>query len=303
MMRFMPKVLGDRLEPFMREAGLSWFIFKRSPTAVAGLVIVAVFIFIAVFGPYIAPYDPYEVDMSSRLQPPSLEHPLGTDEYGRDILSRMLHGAKYSIEAGIVVLALAVPLGSLLGAVAGYMGGVVDEALMRLTDIFLAFPGLILAMAVCAALGPGLWNAMLALTLVWWPFYARLVRGQALAIREEAYIEAAKSIGASTLWIVVRHVLANSISPILVSATLDMGGVIITAAALSFLGFGAQPPTPEWGRMVCDGRLYIFSAPWYSLFPGFAILLVALGFNLLGDGLRDMLDPKLRRVIEVKGVE
>jgi peptide/nickel transport system permease protein len=279
---------------------LSLYIVRKSPLALIGLGIITAFLVIAVLGDFLAPYKPLAVDITNRLQPPSVQHFFGTDEFGRDVFSRLLSGAKYSIQTGVVVLAIAIPLGSILGAIAGYFGGKYDEVIMRITDVFLAFPSLILAMAVSAALGPSLQNVMLSLIVVWWPAYARLVRGQALSVRENAYIEAARSMGASRVRIIFQHILPNSISPVIVRATLEMGMVIIWAAGLSFLGFGAQPPSPEWGRLITEGRIYIFQAWWITAFPGLAILLVVLGFNLLGDGLRDILDPKLRRVIEVR---
>lgn len=294
------KIWRARMKPLMKETRLSLYILGRSPIALTGLVIIAIFFFIAVFGDMIAPYNPYTIDLEIRFQPPSYEHLFGTDEFGRDIFSRVLSGAKYSIQTGIAVLAMAVPFGSVLGAAAGYFGGKYDEITMRVTDMFLAFPGLILAMAVAAALGPSLQNTMLALAIVWWPLYTRLVRGQALSVRENAYIEAAKSMGASHPRIILRHILPNCISPVIVAITMDMGMVIIWASGLSFLGFGAQPPSPEWGRMITEGRIYIFRAWWYTAFPGLAILLVVLGFNLFGDAIRDILDPRLRRIIEVR---
>jgi peptide/nickel transport system permease protein len=290
----------SRLKPQLKELRLSLYLIRKSPLAVVGLVIIVAFIFIALFGDFLTPYNPYAQELTRRLQPPSAAHLCGTDEFGRDVLSRLLSGAKYSIQTGAVVLLIAVPLGSLLGASAGYFGGKFDEAIMRTTDVFLAFPSLILAMAVSAALGPSLQNVMLALIVVWWPAYARLVRSQALSVKESAYIEAARSSGAGNARIIFRHILPNSISPVIVRATLEMGMVMIWAAGLSFLGFGAQPPSPEWGKLIAEGRIYILQAWWITAFPGLAILLVVLGFNLLGDGLRDILDPKLRRVIEVK---
>jgi len=294
------RLLRRRLGPSLKELGLTLYVLRNSPLAVIGTVIVSSFIFIAICGPYIAPYDPYETDIANRFLPPSPSHPLGTDKLGRDVLSRVLHGAGYSAKAGLAVLAIAVPIGILLGGIAGLFGGWVDEIIMRLTDIFLAFPYLILAMAFSAALGPTLGNAMLALSLVWWPLYTRLVRGQALSVRESMYVEAARSRGANMLSIMFRHILPNCLSPILVTFTLDMGAIILATAALSFLGFGAQPPLPEWGRMVSGGRIYLFQAWWVPMFPGLAIALTVLGFNLLGDGIRDALDPKLRRLTEVK---
>jgi len=195
---------------------------------------------------------------------------------------------------------IAVPIGVLLGGIAGLFGGWRDEVIMRFTDVFLAFPSLILAMSFSAALGPSLFNAMIALSIVWWPMYTRLIRGQALSVRETDYVEAARSRGAGNWYLVRRHILPNCLSPILVTFTLDMGWIITATAALSFLGFGAQPPMPEWGRMISDGRIYMLQAWWVSVFPGLGIVMTVLGFNLLGDGIRDALDPKLRRITEVK---
>jgi peptide/nickel transport system permease protein len=294
------RILKKRLHPLTKEFGLTLYVLRKSLLAVIGATIVALFIFIAIFGNLIAPYDPNEIDIVARFSTPTREHLLGTDKLGRDVFSRILVGARYSIRSGLVVLAIAVPTGIILGGIAGLFGGWIDETIMRITDVFLAFPYLILAMSFSAALGPSLFNAMLALSLVWWPLYTRLVRGQALAVRETAYVEAATSKGASKWNLIFKHILPNCLSPILVTFTLDMGWIITAAAALSFLGFGAQPPLSEWGRMVSDGRQYLFQAWWVSLFPGFAIALTVLGFNLLGDGIRDALDPKLRRITEVK---
>ncbi len=293
-------ILKKRLHPATKEIGLTLYVIRRSFLAMIGFVIVLSFIFIAFFGEYIAPHDPYETNIVQRFSPPSTEHLLGTDKLGRDIFSRILHGAKYSIRAGLLVLLIAVPLGVMLGGIAGLYGGWIDEVIMRVTDIFLAYPYLILAMAFSAALGPSLFNAMLALSIVWWPMYTRLVRGQALSVRESLYVEAARSKGAGNFYLIYKHILPNCLSPILVTFTLDMGWIILATASLSFLGFGAQPPLPEWGKMVSDGRIYIMQAWWVSLIPGLTIGLTVLGFNLLGDGIRDALDPKLRRVIEVK---
>ena len=297
------RILKKRLHPLTKEFGLTLYVLRKSLLAMIGASIVFMFIFIAIFGSLISPYDPNEIDISFRFSAPTREHPLGTDKLGRDVFSRILCGARYSIRAGLVVLAIAVPAGIVLGGIAGLLGGWIDEVIMRITDVFLSFPPLILAMAFSAALGPSLFNAMMALSLVWWPLYTRLVRGQALAVRETLYVEAAISKGASRWTLIFRHILPNCLSPILVTFTLDMGWVITAAAALSFLGFGAQPPLSEWGRMVTDGRIYLFQAWWVSMFPGLAIALTVLGFNLLGDGIRDALDPKLRRITEVKWKE
>lgn len=289
-----------RIRPMLKEFGLTLYVIRKSPLAVAGGVVVFIFLFIAVFGKYIAPYDPVEANIPEQFQPPSWEHLCGTDKLGRDVFSRLLCGARYSVWVGIVVLTVSTPIGVLLGGVAGLLGGWFDELIMRITDVFLAFPYLLLAMAVSAALGPSLENAMLAISIVWWPPYTRLIRGQALSVRESAYIDAAKSMGEGRLSIIWHHLLPNCLSPVLITLTLDMGAVVLATAALSFLGFGAQPPLPEWGRMISDGRIYLFQAWWVSTFSGLAIALTVLGFNLLGDGIRDALDPKLRRVIEVE---
>lgn len=294
------RILKRRLHPITKEFGLTFYVLRKSALAVIGALLVCMFLFLAIFGSRIAPYDPYEVKIRERFTPPSKTHWFGTDKMGRDVFSRMLHGARYSIRAGLIVLVIAVPIGVLLGGIAGLFGGWRDEVIMRFTDVFLAFPSLILAMSFSAALGPSLFNAMIALSIVWWPMYTRLIRGQALSVRETDYVEAARSRGAGNWYLVRRHILPNCLSPILVTFTLDMGWIITATAALSFLGFGAQPPMPEWGRMISDGRIYMMQAWWVSVFPGLGIVMTVLGFNLLGDGIRDALDPKLRRITEVK---
>lgn len=266
----------------------------RSPLATAGLVLIVLFAAGALLASVIAPYDPLDQILITRLKPPSLEHLLGTDQLGRDVFSRMLFGARISLTIGLAVVGSASALGTLVGLMAGYAGGIVDEALMRFTDIFFAFPPLILAMAIAGALGPSLNNAMIAIAVVTWPVYARLVRGQVLSLREREFVIAARSIGVSTPRILLRHLLPNTLAPILVQASFDMGGAILSAAGLSFIGFGAQPPTPEWGVMISEGRKFINTQPWLSLFPGLAILSTVAAFNLIGDGVRDILDPRLR---------
>jgi peptide/nickel transport system permease protein len=243
--------------------------------------------------PVLAPYDPLAQDLAVRLKPPSPEHWLGSDSLGRDIASRILYGARISLLVGVVVVASAGVFGTFVGLVAGYAGGLVDEALMRLTEVFLAFPALILAMAIAGALGPSLTNAIIAIAAVTWAVYARLVRGQILSLRQREFVEAARAMGASRKRIVLRHLLPNTLAPLMVQASFDMGSSIIAAAGLSFIGFGAQPPTPEWGVMISEGRNFISTQPWLSLFPGVAILLAVGSFNLLGDGLRDAFDPRL----------
>jgi peptide/nickel transport system permease protein len=266
-----------------------------NPINVVALILIAVFAACAVLAPVLAPYDPLAQELGSRLRPPSSEHWLGTDSLGRDIASRILYGARISLIIGVVVVTAAGIVGTAIGLVAGYAGGLVDEALMRLTEVFLAFPALILAMAIAGALGPSLTNAIIAIAAVTWAVYARLVRGQILSLRRREFIEAARAIGASRTRIVVRHLLPNALAPLMIQASFDLGSSIIAAAGLSFIGFGAQPPTPEWGVMISEGRNYISTQPWLSLFPGLAILLAVGSFNLLGDGLRDAFDPRLSR--------
>src|SRR5256886_5591547 len=266
-----------------------------NPLNVVAFALIAVFAFCALFAPLIAPYDPLLQDLGSRLMPPSPAHWLGTDSLGRAIASRILYGARISLIIGVVVLASAGVFGTVVGLVAGYAGGLVDEALMRLTEVFLAFPALILAMAIAGALGPSLTNAIIAIAAVTWAAYARLTRGQILSGRRREVVEAAAPMGASRTRIVLRHLLPNALAPLMVQASFDMGSSIIAAAGLSFIVFGAQPPTPEWGVMISEGRNFINTQPWLSLFPGLAILLAVGSFNLLGDGLRDAFDPRLSR--------
>ncbi len=266
----------------------------RSPLTVAGFLIVGIFLFAAIAAPLVAPFDPNKQQLSARLKPPTSEHLLGTDALGRDVLSRIVWGARVSLTIGLVVVISASIVGTLVGLIAGYVDGFVDDALMRLTDIFFAFPSLILAMAIAAALGPSLTTAMIAIAVVTWPVYARLVRGQVLSLRKREFVEAAESVGASGARIIRKHLLPNSLSPLLVQASFDMGGAILIAAGLSFIGFGAQPPLAEWGVMISEGRKYVSTHPWLPLFPGLAILFTVAAFNLIGDGLRDALDPRLR---------
>jgi peptide/nickel transport system permease protein len=283
-----PRPSAELPRPWRRPALL------RSPLTVLGLVLILVFGLSALLAPVLAPADPIDQVLSQRLKPPSVAHWLGTDQLGRDLFSRLLFGARISLTIGLVVVGVAGTVGTLVGLTAGYAGGLVDEVLMRITDVFFAFPALILAMAIAGALGPSLNNAMAAIAAVTWPVYARLVRGQVLSLRERAYVEAARALGASPLRIVLGHILPNTLAPLLVQASFDMGGAILAAAGLSFIGFGAQPPDPEWGVMISEGRQYIGTHPWLSLFPGLAILLTVAAFNLIGDGLRDALDPRLR---------
>jgi len=276
-----------------RIAGRS--LILRNPLNVLAIGLIAGFAFCAVFAPLLAPYDPLTQALASRLEPPSPAHVLGTDQLGRDIASRLLYGARISLFIGVVVVASAGIFGTCIGLVAGYVAGLVDESLMRLTEVFLAFPPLILAMAIAGALGPSLTNAIIAIAAVTWAVYARLARGQILSLRRREFVEAARAIGVHPVRILARHLLPNAVAPLLIQASFDMGAAIIAAAGLSFIGFGAQPPTPEWGVMISEGRNFISTQPWLSLFPGLAILFAVGSFNVLGDGLRDELDPRLRR--------
>jgi peptide/nickel transport system permease protein len=264
-----------------------------SPTGAAGLTIVISVAILAVLGPLLAPYNPFGQEMDKRLLPPSFEHPLGTDHLGRDILSRILYGCRVSLGAAFLVVSISATAGLLLGLISGYFGGFVDEVLMRVTDVFFAFPRLILAMAVNAALGPGLLNTMIAVAVVSWPSYARLIRACTLQVKNETFIEAARALGLGHARVVFKHVLPMVIHALIVQTTLDFGGIILLCSGLGFLGLGAPPPTPEWGLMVSEGRLYLATHWWVSTFPGLAIMITALGFNLLGDALRDTLEVRL----------
>jgi len=266
-----------------------------NPLSAVGLTLSAAFILMAIAAPLLAPHDPLAMDPSKRLAAPSALHWFGTDDGGRDILARVIYGTRSSLLTALGILSLASLIGTSIGLAAGYFGGWVDETLMRITDMFLAFPALVLAMGLAAALGPSLFNAMLATAVVWWPWYARLVRGQALHLKNEAFVEAARVAGASGLRIAVRHILRNCLTPIIVQMSLDIGYAILTLASLSFIGLGAQPPTPEWGSMVSIGRDYFLDQWWIVTFPGLAIFVSVMAFNLLGDGLQESLSPRLRR--------
>ena len=270
-----------------------WSRLARNPMAIGGALVVLVWVGIAASAPWIAPYDPIDQEVVSRLAPPSAQHWLGMDEMGRDVLSRLLYGGRVSLPVAAVVVVVASVFGTLYGALAGFLGKWVDEVAMRFVDMVLSFPALILAMAIAAALGPSIQNSMLAMLLVWWPPYARLARGQVLALKECDFVPAARSLGLADQRILLRHVLPNAIAPSLVLMAMDFGNAIIITAALSFLGLGAVPPTPEWGAMVAEGR-ELMQQWWISTFPGLAILMVAIGCNFVGDGLRDAMDPRLR---------
>jgi len=263
-----------------------------NPLNLCGVCIVLVTLVLAVAGPLITPYSPTVPDYTSMLSAPSRAHLFGTDPIGYDIFSRVLAGARLSIGTAAFVLAIAVVIGLTLGAVAGFAGGWIDEVIMRVSDIFLAFPTLILALAIAATLGPGLGSVVIALAVGFWPWYTRLLRGQVLSLKQREYVEAARALGVSDTGIVWRHILPNALSPIIVEASLDIGYAVLSIAALSFIGIGAQPPSPEWGAMIVAGRDYLRTAWWTCACPGLALTLVVLGFNLIGDGLRDALDPR-----------
>ena len=266
----------------------------RHPLALAGLAIVLLLVLVAALAPLLAPYPPSGQHLADRLQGLSMRHWLGTDELGRDILSRLIYGTRITLGIVALVTAISAPLGLAIGCTAGYAGGWVDAALMRMTDVFLALPRLILALAFVAALGPGIENAVLAIALVAWPPYARIARAETLALRRSDFIAAAWLAGASPWRIVLRHIMPLCLASVIVRVSLDMAGVILIAAGLGFLGLGAQPPAPEWGAMIAAGRKYMLDQWWVAAMPGIAIAVVSLGFNLLGDGLRDVLDPKQR---------
>lgn len=286
-----PFRLGERQQRALRK-------FRQSPLSMIGLAIIFVLLAIAIVGPFFVPYPDDAsgaLNIKEKLDPPSWAHLFGTDQVGRDIFTRVIVGARVSLMAGLVVILLALTVGTLLGSVAGFFGGRVSEAIMRVTDIFLTIPDLILAMAFAAALGPGLFNVMVAVSLVWWPGYCRLARANVVALRDSQFAEAAQSIGASRARVLFTHILPNAFPTILVKASMDIGFAVLTTAALGFIGLGTQPPTPDWGVMIADGRKYLREAWWFSTFPGIAILLTVLAFNLLGDGLRDVMDPRARR--------
>jgi peptide/nickel transport system permease protein len=268
--------------------------FRKNKGAMVGLAIVILFILSAVFAPYLAPYDPLEGSLEQALQGHSRAHWLGTDEQGRDVLSRIIFGGRYSLAIGVVAVSIAIVLGVLLGVLSGYVGGRVDNLIMRATDILMAFPGMLLAMAIVSALGPSLVNLMISIGVYSVPTFARVVRGSVLSIKEMEYVEAARAVGLNHVYIVLAHVLPNCVGPFLVLASLQVATAILVGAGLSFLGLGPQPPTPEWGAMLSTGQQYLRVAPWVATYPGFAIMFVVLGFNILGDGVRDALDPRLK---------
>jgi len=290
----MNKLICHLVEKYLPSAS----ILKKSPTAIAGAVIILVVGICAVFAPWISPYSPTDTDLYSRMQAPSTKHLLGTDNFGRDLLSRIIWGSRVSLQVGIISVAVGMGLGVVFGLLAGYYGGVLETLIMRFMDVLLTFPGILLAIAIVATLGPGLLQVTIAVGVASIPRFARVTHGKVLSVREVDYIEAARGIGTSGSAIMARHILPNVLTPIIVMATLNIATAIIMEAALSFLGIGVQPPSPTWGIILSDGRVSIRTAPWISTFSGLAIMFTVLGFNLFGDGLRDITDPKTCRVIQ-----
>lgn len=261
-----------------------------------GATIIVIVILTAIFGPYLTPYDPNAIDFSVRFSGPTWIHPLGADNLGRDTLSRIIYGARVSLQVGVIAVSIAGTVGTLLGLVAGYAGRILDEIIMRTLDVLFAFPAILLAIAILAALGRGIANAMVAIGVVYIPIFARIARGAVLSVRNEDFVEAARAVGANDVRILFRHIFPNALAPLIVETTLSLAFAILAEAALSFFGLGTQPPDPSWGRMLSEGRAYFRQSFWMGLFPGLAIMLTVMGFNFLGDGLRDVLDPRLRNV-------
>jgi peptide/nickel transport system permease protein len=280
-----------------RELFRSMNLILNNPLTTFGLLVILALLITAIFAPFLAPFPDQGKGLSNldeRLEPPTFKHPLGTDNLGRDILSRIIFGARISLKAAIVVVMIVVSIGVPLGLIAGYFGGKIDEVIMRFADMILAFPSLLLAIAIVASLGPSLINALIAIALPWWPWYTRLMRSQVISTKEMQFVESARAIGASRWRIMFRHILPNCLSPIIVQATVDMGYIILAIASLGFLGLGTQPPAADWGVMVSDGREFFMKQWWISTFSGAAIFLTVLAFNLTGDGIREALDPKIR---------
>jgi len=293
--REVPRTWWAEQQPKIEELQRGFRLVRRSPLTIAGFTIVAILVIVAIFAPQIAPYNPIKVRLKDALLPPSRAHLLGTDALGRDIFSRLVHGARVTLRIGLLSVLAISGIGVSLGAVAGYLGGRIDTVIMRLGDMFLAFPNLVLALAIAAALGGGIETVIIAIAVPAWPWYARTVRGLTLSAREEPYVEAAEALGCGRLRVLFKHILPNCIGPVIVQMSMSMGYAILNAAALGFIGIGAQPPTPEWGLMVSIGRIHFMDQPWVSTFPGLAIMITVLGYQLMGDGLRDILDPQTRR--------
>jgi len=279
----------------LRTVNPFWYTCRKNPLMLAGIVVLLIILLLSLFAPLISSYEPTKINIKDRFAPPSAEHWFGTDEVGRDIFTRILYGARLSLGVGVAVVLGAGLIGTVIGSISGYFGGRIDQIIMRLMDMILAFPSLVLAMAVAATLGPNLQNAMLAIAIIKIPVYVRLARAETLSLREKLYVKAAVTFGIKPWRIITRHIIPNAISPVIIQVTLDIGDAILLVATLGFLGLGAQPPTPEWGAMISVGWKHLLDYWWYPTFPGFALFLASCAFNLIGDGVRDILDPKANR--------
>lgn len=283
---------SNTLKKHAKNKSIIFYKIKKNPMTILGFSIIILLTLMAIFAPYITQYDPTKINIVDRFEAPSLQHLFGTDEIGRDIFARVIYGARISLTTGISVVIIAGFVGAFIGCICGYFAGYIDEIIMRIMDMILAFPTLILAMVIAATLGSSLLNVMIAICIVKVPVYVRLARGETLIIKNNLYVKAAKTFGLSSLYIIFRHIIPNALTPIIIQITLDLGDTILLVATMGFLGLGAKPPTPEWGTMISTGFKYMLEQWWYPTFPGFAVFLASTGFNLIGDGLRDVLDPK-----------
>ena len=291
------KQVIESLKPKIYKIRTDIYLLSRNKLTFVSLVFIVLLVALAILAPYIVPYPKHISDAANvafKLTAPCQEYLFGTDELGRDIFSRIIYGTRISLLASVFAVALAMLIGITLGAIAGALGGIVDDIIMRICDIFLSFPSLLLAIVIAAFAGPSLRNALIAIAISWWPWYARIVRGQAISLKERQFVKAARALGNVQSKIIFQHIVPNCMGPVIVQATMDLGGIILTLASLSFLGLGAQAPTPEWGLMINTSKTYFRNAWWYSVFPGLAIFVTVLAFNLIGDGLREIMDPRTR---------
>lgn len=291
------KQVIESLKPKIYKIRTDIYLISRNKLTFVSLVFIVLLVVLAILAPYIVPYPKHISDAANvafKLTAPCQEYLFGTDELGRDIFSRIIYGTRISLLASVFAVALAMLIGITLGAIAGALGGIVDDIIMRICDIFLSFPSLLLAIVIAAFAGPSLRNALIAIAISWWPWYARIVRGQAISLKERQFVKAARALGNVQSKIIFQHIVPNCMGPVIVQATMDLGGIILTLASLSFLGLGAQAPTPEWGLMINTSKTYFMNAWWYSVFPGLAIFVTVLAFNLIGDGLREIMDPRTR---------
>lgn len=291
------KQIMESLKPKIYKLRTDIYLLSRNKLTFASLIFIVLLVILAILAPLIVPYPEHIADAANvafKLTAPCKDYYFGTDELGRDIFSRIIYGTRISLLASVFAVALAMLIGIVLGAIAGAMGGIVDDIIMRICDIFLSFPSLLLAIVIAAFAGPSLKNALIAIAISWWPWYARIVRGQAISLKERQFVKAARALGNVQSKIIFQHIVPNCMGPVIVQATMDLGGIILTLASLSFLGLGAQAPTPEWGLMINTSKTYFMNAWWYSVFPGLAIFVTVLAFNLIGDGLREIMDPRTR---------